>query len=443
MKFHFLSFFVFLFIISNVYSQTENLDELFPNHNNIPIHIKHKAIMEDFQFNEESGSHTYRDLQKQEYDSSSVVDSIISIDSNGDNSERGNYTYDSNGNIVSVLNEDWDGTQWVNNWRKTYSYDSNGNVISILDETWDGSQWVNDWRHTYTYDSSGNRISILEETWDGSQWVNDWRNTYTYDSNRNMITDLWERWYGNQWVNDKRSTYSYDFSGNMISILDEDWDGSQWVNDWRYIYTYDINGNMISHLVENWYGNQWVNAWRYIYTYDINGHMISYLKENINGSQWIYDWRYTYTNDSNGNMIYGKYEKWEFFNWIAADGFFIFKDSFGRNYYIYSCEINVYYSILTYISENDIVINEFSLSQNHPNPFNPITNICFVLPKSSEVKLEIYNLLGQRMAVLVNVNKPVGYHKVQFNANRLPSGVYLYRIQAGSFQKVKKMLLVK
>lgn len=86
---------------------------------------------------------------------------------------------------------------------------------------------------------------------------------------------------------------------------------------------------------------------------------------------------------------------------------------------------------------------EFSLEQNYPNPFNPSTNINFALPKTSEVSLVVYNLLGQQVANLVNGNLKAGNHSIRFNASALSSGIYIYRIQAGNFVQTKKMMLIK
>ena len=85
----------------------------------------------------------------------------------------------------------------------------------------------------------------------------------------------------------------------------------------------------------------------------------------------------------------------------------------------------------------------FSLEQNYPNPFNPSTVIGYQLPVNSEVSIEVYNLLGRRVATLVNERKPAGHHNVTFDASGLSSGVYVYRIRAGEFVKTRKMMLVK
>jgi len=92
----------------------------------------------------------------------------------------------------------------------------------------------------------------------------------------------------------------------------------------------------------------------------------------------------------------------------------------------------------------DVVIpTEYTIQQNFPNPFNPTTSIRFGLPKANQVKIDVYNMLGQRVEELLNENKQAGYHSVKFIGSDFSSGIYFYKIQAGEFIKVKKMLLVR
>ena len=86
---------------------------------------------------------------------------------------------------------------------------------------------------------------------------------------------------------------------------------------------------------------------------------------------------------------------------------------------------------------------EFTLYQNYPNPFNPATTIRFDLPVAGRVSLAVYNILGQKVAELVNGHREAGRYSVNFDASRLASGMYIYRIQAGNYSKVHKMLLIK
>ncbi len=86
---------------------------------------------------------------------------------------------------------------------------------------------------------------------------------------------------------------------------------------------------------------------------------------------------------------------------------------------------------------------EYRLSQNYPNPFNPVTNIDYDLPKNSLVKITIYDMTGREVAVPVNEFKTAGRYSVSFNAMKLASGIYYYKIQSGDFSAVKKMTLLK
>lgn len=85
----------------------------------------------------------------------------------------------------------------------------------------------------------------------------------------------------------------------------------------------------------------------------------------------------------------------------------------------------------------------FGIDQNYPNPFNPTTEIRFGLPEAAPVRLVVYDVMGRVVARLVDGNLPAGYHVVAFDGSHLASGMYLYRIEAGSFLQVKQMVLVK
>ena len=111
-------------------------------------------------------------------------------------------------------------------------------------------------------------------------------------------------------------------------------------------------------------------------------------------------------------------------------------------------------SLETYLSGEDfarfmalvkgvMIPAEYHLAQNYPNPFNPETSIEYALPISGKVTLSVYNILGQEVKVLVDGQKEAGYHKVQWDAHGMASGVYFYRIQAGHFIGTKKCLILK
>ncbi|MGB5847258.1 MAG: T9SS type A sorting domain-containing protein [Ignavibacteriaceae bacterium] len=108
--------------------------------------------------------------------------------------------------------------------------------------------------------------------------------------------------------------------------------------------------------------------------------------------------------------------------------------------------INPFSSLMIDIS---VTAGRYSLEQNYPNPFNPITTIQYQIPELSFVTLKVYDVLGSEVALLVNEKIPAGSYAAEFDANKLPSGIYFYKLQvyapgrAGSFVETKKMILLK
>lgn len=97
---------------------------------------------------------------------------------------------------------------------------------------------------------------------------------------------------------------------------------------------------------------------------------------------------------------------------------------------------------ITEEKENSVP-TEFNLSQNYPNPFNPSTTISYQLPTDGFVTLKVYDIVGKEVATLVNEEKPAGSYEAKFDASQLSSGIYIYRLSAGSFTKTQKMTLMK
>jgi hypothetical protein len=87
--------------------------------------------------------------------------------------------------------------------------------------------------------------------------------------------------------------------------------------------------------------------------------------------------------------------------------------------------------------------DRFTVGQNYPNPFNPSTKIAYTLPQRSRVTVTVFTILGTEIATLVNGEQASGQHEINFNGENLPSGIYLYRVQAGNYIQTRKMSLLK
>ncbi|NUN10640.1 MAG: T9SS type A sorting domain-containing protein [Ignavibacteriaceae bacterium] len=155
-----------------------------------------------------------------------------------------------------------------------------------------------------------------------------------------------------------------------------------------------------------------------------------------------------------GNKEQGAMEKWDIVGFVAGSGNsnspkeYTFADkNLKPGKYLYrlkqvDTDGSFSYSAAVEVDFNSIP-KEFSVSQNYPNPFNPSTTIDYSIPSASDVKIEVYDVIGNKVAELFNEKKEAGYYSVPFNASALPSGVYVYRIEAGEYRAGKKMTIIK
>jgi len=120
-------------------------------------------------------------------------------------------------------------------------------------------------------------------------------------------------------------------------------------------------------------------------------------------------------------------------------------DARSGNFDIYTQQVSAYGVLgqITSVGENEVLPSHFVLNQNYPNPFNPSTTISFSIPNEELISLKVFNSLGEEVAELIDETKPAGNYSVSFDASKLTSGIYFYKISAGTFTQTRKMILVK
>jgi hypothetical protein len=132
---------------------------------------------------------------------------------------------------------------------------------------------------------------------------------------------------------------------------------------------------------------------------------------------------------------------------VADDGGFVltgYTYSFGIGENMYLIKTDSEGLVTAIISDDPVMPQSFKLHQNYPNPFNPATTISYQLSAVSQVELSIYNLLGQKVATLVDRRQPAGVYQVKWDGTAYPSGVYYYRLLTDTgFNQTKKLILLK
>jgi hypothetical protein len=399
-----------------------------------------------------------------------LIDTVI-VHSTTD-TERYSYSYNASGIASSSEEEVWLNGQWTNSWCDTLTYDASGHELTDLIELWQNGQWTNASLDTMTYDAGGHELTSLIKEWQNGQWTSLSLHTYTYDASGRELTDMEQEWLNGQWTNDELYTYTYDASGHELSFLEEYWRNGQWTNasldtmtydageheltylakvwqnaQWTNSFlgtnTYDASGHLLTDLWEEWQSGEWTNSFLSTYTYDESGHLLTYLEEEWQDGQWTNSIFQTMTYDANQDLIAFSGESWQGSAWLPSDGGLLVFD--GPNYEdYYGYNVRIAYKLTTGLSANKAEVpTGFSLFQNYPNPFNPTTTISYELSANSFVSLKVYDVLGREVTTLVAKTQTAGNHSVTLDASNLPSGVYLYRLQAGIYSNTKKLLLLK
>jgi hypothetical protein len=356
--------------------------------------------------------------------------------------------YDDNRYLVWQQEESYKDKAWQFTLQKSVTY-NNGRVTEELYKSWADSMWVNYLRYTSTYDSKNREVQLLQETWT-DKWNNTKRYTSEYDENGDIPVVLSEVWSGG-WVNESKTEKSYEKGMPVLEVYSQ-WENGAWKPVERTGRVYGSRNETLEYTMEQWHETEWWNETRINFTYDDEMRVTEtlYKNWNITTAEWENDMRdlYIYNNDNTSEYVM---QLWKEGEWENALRTVMEDEEFKNTQYTYTWSENTwnnylkhttYYRLLTSVDETPQP-SAFRLEQNYPNPFNPVTTINYTVGMAQHVKLNVYNILGQLVRTLVDDEIPAGKHNVQFNAAGLSSGVYYYRIEAGSYNETKSMILVK
>jgi hypothetical protein len=398
-------------------------------------------------------------------------------------SSRTTYTYGTNQLMTTIVTEEWDGGQWVNVSKNLFSYDGSSRMINSTYQEWDGGQWVNVSDYTITYDGSGNSVEMLMREWEGGAWVNSVRITSTFSGNL-VQTSLTQYWADPVWENSLQVTYSYDGNNRAIEEVTQFWFGSSWTNLSRRTHAYNGSGQVTETINQSWLAVNWSNQSRTTYAYNGNGQETTVTQYSWAGAAWVESSMWQYTYNGSGYEILAVYSSWSGSSWVETEADtskysgdklveevrnHIQSAQVDRTQYTWDGDCMV--ADLDQVWQDGAWVNEtrcvyvcgtgsgilseseqkpvaHSLAQNYPNPFNASTVIRYSLDRGSPVTITVYNLLGQTVTVLDEAYRAAGVHETTWDGadrsgHAAPSGLYFYRLAAGEFNEVHKMVLMK
>ncbi len=437
---------LFILTFSNLHTQQVEVQ-----HNKIPIGFNYEnRINLEPETVFENAILNFQSIKNNKEDFSIRLDSCITIDMYGA-IDKYTFHYDQYEQITEFYIDEWNYSSWEKVWKVRNTYDAEGRILESIDATWEAFDWENFSKEIYQYNEEGLLDSFEVKSWSGEYWENFFREYYTYDSNGNLNLTIQEVFQDSIFINNYRISSYYNNDNLVDSTLYESWDGNKWENLLLVNFEYDDKERKETALLRTYGGGNWHNYIKAFLAYDSYDNLILISQFLMDGTQGTDFQRTSYHYNSNGYFDYGYNQYAQGDEWIYGDGLLYFTAPNGFSLGFNAAKLFAYYDNVTVVpKEDNNLVSGFNLHQNYPNPFskgsggNPSTNISFELPKSEIVSLVVFNSLGEKVITLIDAEqKAAGKHSISFNAVDLPSGFYIYRLNAGGYSAARKMLILK
>ena len=354
-----------------------------------------------------------------------------------------NYVYDAHNNLTSLIDQEWNGSVWVNSYKTNCTYDARNNKTNELGQMWKDTVWVFDIQFVNTFDANNDQISHTQQVWNGSVWVNSSQYIYAYDAYHNLTGRLSQNWSGGVWVNFGQYIWVYDAYNNLMSELIQFWSGTTWQNSSQRTYTYDVHNNQTSDLYQQWNGSVWNNYREYTYSYDANNKKTSEIEQNWNGSIWVNYSLSSFFYDISNNLTSSIKQKWNGSIWVKSiDQLYSYdENNFTKGYSSKSwnstgTEVTYgdssYYYFHTNVGINELISQDESITV-YPNP----TRERFVIRSNSPIcAIEIYNLFGERIYSDYKFNQ-----QTPIDLSSQSKGIYFIKIHCGTNSFMRKIIV--
>ncbi len=407
--------------------------------------------------------------------------------SDWENGTRTTYDYDANDRVTERLQEVWDdgADAWQTASRTSLTY-TDGNLNEELTELWTGSTWQNSTRITNTYDGSNRLTERLTETWVGT-WQNSTKTTFTYE-NGDLTEELVETWniFTMKWQNEALTTNTYT-GENLTEQLEQTWDGIEWVNETLTMLTYDASDQLIETITQTWDGSDWANEDRSDLSYDGSSRLVRVVEQTWTSGGWENESRvtisydqvlpvelvaFTVTGAEQGTLL-----AWRTASETNNAGFEVersvegtpfasigFVEGHGTTstpqayrftddalpftaehvtYRLKQIDVDGAFAYSPAVELDRGAPSQLALHPNFPNPVRDQTTIRYELPRPGTVQLNVFDVMGRRVAQLVSGPQQGGRNETTFRADRLPSGVYFIRLHVDGQSLSRQMTVVR
>ena len=342
-------------------------------------------------------------------------------------------TYDDNGYLSQKDSYKYRDGEWSLKGMTVFENNENGDPATTTNQAYRNDAWRNRYRINFSYNDGGLLMSKVEQKWRQDLWRNRKETALEYEGEL-CVNRTISKWRDSTWVDRAVQELSYNDAGDRTEKVTYKWRDSTWTPKHRVVYSYNENSDLSEKLFYKWNDSDWVDKARASVGYDDNQIPVQVLLEKKDSTDaWVNVSLRENTYSDNGLLTETVQSKWRDENWLPR----------RRYEYNYSTDRGVLSAGAPAALPKKIV-----LSQAYPNPFNPATTISYRLLEANHVRVDIYDMVGNKVCTLVNQRQDAGTRSILWNAindrgQPVAAGVYLYTVQAGGDWISRKMVLLK
>jgi hypothetical protein len=376
---------------------------------------------------------------------------------------RERFIRDASGLLTESYYDINDNGAWFEDGWYVYTYTPDGLLASVTGNLYDGAGWVPSTEETFTYDAEGRLLTALVRNYDGlsESWMPLGRSTWTYEAEAR--TRLGERWIGGGWQNDYIENYTLDAWGNTTLYLAQVWEEGAWENSLRQTLSYaEPAEGLRSESEVRWWGgigedgglgDVWADGWNIFYVYDDDLRLVDYTYlTGVGIDVWENTLHRTYTFsgdrlveevDQVGDEAGGWVNQIQTYNFYDENTGTQTEQLMSRwDGEAWTIERRI---LFTYQSATDVA-GEPSLApldlDVFPNPATDVT-IALTLDHAAPVEIEVVDVLGRRVARLLNGETVAGSERLRWRPEGLAPGLYFVRLRAGEQTAVRPVTIVR
>jgi hypothetical protein len=362
---------------------------------------------------------------------------------------RSNY-YDQNKRLIEERSEQFDYNlqSLVLTDKKTYEYYPNNLLKEIISYSIDSTYNLSpSYKETYVWNLTQKEFVVTGFTFENNSWKNSFKATATFNNNFQITSYILEEWDDiiNNWVKTEKYYAEYATIDKPSLEIFWIWENNNWIYSSKNEYEYFGSKYMLKSEKDYYYDTL---ESKFKLQYEFERFFNSFAKPSLEKYVEYYPdntfnmGKAYLSYDSEGYLISAR--SYRFYNSLTDSMPASYWINFENNNNIFSADarhLSITYRDLVSVPTNKTY--QFELAQNYPNPFNPTTTIQFSIPETSFIELSVFDILGRKVAKLVEGKFEVGTHKVTFDATNLSSGIYFYKLKSEKFSAVKKMILMK